>query len=60
MQRNEKTNKLHASRSMQPNVSYFARKKVLPKFMRYIDVVYVFWRASDCAINMTKANLSLE
>ena len=35
-------------------------KKVLPKFVKYLDVIYVFWRASDCAINMTKANFNLE
>ena len=60
MQRDEKTNELYASRSMQFNVSYYARKKVLPKFVRYIDVIYVFWRASQCAIMMTKENINLE
>lgn len=62
MQRDEKTNELHASRSLQLNVSYFAKKnfKVLPKFVRYIDVIYVFWRASECAIMMTKENFNLE
>ena len=45
---------------MQLNVSYNARKKVLPKFMRYIDVVHVFWCASECAIMMTKENFNLK